>query len=134
MAKRILIVDNDPDILEVLYQALTYEGFEVFTLKHTDNIVSSLAEYQVDLLLIDYILDGINGEELCHQVKTCSTTAHLPVILMSAHSKVLTSLGFYGCNVFVAKPFDLKHLVNCISEEICKAENIKIINHVEFRN
>jgi DNA-binding response OmpR family regulator len=123
MTKRILIVDNDPDILEVMEEALNYEGFEVFTLKHTDNIFSSLDQFKVDILLIDYILDGINGGELCHQVKSSDNTMQLPVIIMSAYPRVLKSLGYYGCDMFLPKPFDLNELVNNISALINNAHN-----------
>ncbi|WP_345948029.1 response regulator [Mucilaginibacter sp. PAMB04274] len=112
--KRILVLDNDPAILDVMQEILSYEGFDVKTLEDTDNIFTCIDNYQPDLVLIDYILNGINGGELCAQIKKNPLTSGLPVIIMSAYSKVLLSLGNYGCDEFIAKPFDLAHFVNRI--------------------
>jgi CheY-like chemotaxis protein len=113
--KRILVVDNDPDILNVMEEILEYEGFEVKSYTDTENIFGCIDNYHPDLVLMDYILDGINGGELCAQIKSNPKTSSLPVIIMSAYSKVLLSLGNYGCDEFIAKPFDLTDLVNRIS-------------------
>lgn len=116
--KRVLIVDNDSDMLEVMQEALTYQGFEVVTASDTDDIVSLVSHHQPNLLLIDYILDGINGGELCHQVKSNTSIAGTPVIIMTAYPKVLQSLGYYGCNALISKPFDLNQLTSTVSNLI----------------
>jgi CheY-like chemotaxis protein len=72
--------------------------------------------YRPDIVILDYILNGINGGELCHQIKMNRHTAQLPVVIMSAYPKVLQSLGDYGCNTFIPKPFDIDHILNCIKE------------------
>lgn len=118
MAKRILILDDDKAVLEALEAALEYANFDVKTARESDDIFKDIEEFNPDLVLIDYLLRGINGGELCHQIKSNSRTAQLPVILISAYPRVLLSLGDYGCNAFMAKPFDLSDLVsqinNCI--------------------
>jgi DNA-binding response OmpR family regulator len=113
--KRVLVVDNDPAILDVMEEVLGYEGFVVKTYTDTDNIFTCIDNFHPNLVLIDYILDGINGGELCAQIKKNPQTSSLPVIIMSAYSKVLLSLGNYGCDDFIAKPFDLDDFVNRIS-------------------
>jgi len=114
--KKVLILDNDPDVLDVIQEILSYEGYETKGLTDTDNIFEPLSEYKPDIVLIDYILDGINGGELCHQIKTSSDTASLPVILLSAYPRVLKSLGFYGCDAFIAKPFDMTELTDRVQQ------------------
>jgi len=113
---KVLIVDNDNNILDVMNEALTYEGYEVNSLLAVDNIFPEIMTYRPDIVILDYILDGINGGELCHQIKVNRYTAQLPVVIMSAYPKVLQSLGDYGCNMFIPKPFDLDHILNCIKE------------------
>lgn len=125
MKKRILLIDDDHHILEVMHEALTYEGFDVNTAIDTQDIVSLVSELKPDLLLIDYILNGINGGELCHQLKSNLTTCSLPVIIMSAYPRVLKSLGYYGCNAFVSKPFDLYELIDQITTLSCYSANIQ---------
>lgn len=111
MNKRLLIVDNDENVLDVMKEVFEYEGFEVKTLRRTDDIFTDIAAYDPHVVMIDYILEGINGGELCHQIKHHDKTAHLPVIMVSAYSNVLNSLGHYGYDSFIAKPFDITELV-----------------------
>lgn len=111
MNKRLLIVDNDIDVLDVMKEVFEYEGFEVKTLSRTDDVFTDIAVYDPHVVMIDYILEGINGGELCHQIKHNPKTAHLPVIMVSAYSNVLNSLGHYGYDSFIAKPFDITDLV-----------------------
>lgn len=114
--KKVLLVDNDNDILDVMKEALTYEGYEVNSLLEIDNIFPEIMTYHPDIVILDYILNGVNGGELCHQIKMNRDTAQLPVVIMSAYPKVLQSLGDYGCNVFIPKPFDLDQILNCIKD------------------
>lgn len=114
--KKILIVDDDNDILEVMTEALVYEGYEVKGLQKTDNIFPEIIQYKPDLVLLDYILNGVNGGELCHQVKINRHTSRLPVILMSAYPRVLQSLGDYGCDMFISKPFELSEVISSIQQ------------------
>jgi len=116
MAKRLLIIDNDTEVLSVMEEALVYEGFEVRIKEDTQNIFQVIDEYQPDLVMIDYILDGINGGETCHEIKVNPVTSHIPVIIVSAYSKVILSLGNYRSDAFLAKPFGLDELVQLINK------------------
>jgi DNA-binding response OmpR family regulator len=115
MSKRILILDNDPGVLNVMQDILNYEGFDVKTLADTDDIFRWINDYNPDLVMLDYLLDGINGGEICAQIKKNPQTSGLPVIIISAYSRVLLSLGTYGCNEFIAKPFELSDFVQKIN-------------------
>jgi DNA-binding response OmpR family regulator len=112
--KKLLIIDDDEAVLDVMQEALTYEGFEVLISNKADNIHTLINNYSPDLLLIDYILKGINGGDICHQVKNDPVTEKMPVIIISAYPRVLTSLGTYGCDKFIPKPFDLGELVGSV--------------------
>jgi DNA-binding response OmpR family regulator len=114
MSKRILIVEDDHDILSLLKDVLEKEGFEVNGLNYTDSIVKSAQKHNADLIIVDFLLPGINGGELCHEIKCHPSTASLPVIMLSAFPRVLESLGNYGADAFMAKPFDIKNLVNTV--------------------
>lgn len=115
MSKRLLIIDNDAEVLSVMQEALTYEGFEVKTATETNHVFDVIEEYHPDMILIDYILDGINGGETCHQIKTNPRTSYIPVIIVSAYSKVILSLGNYRSDAFLAKPFGLDELVKLVN-------------------
>jgi len=116
MGKNILVIDDDEETLLLLEEMLRYSDFNVNGIKGTSDILKVIEEVKPDLLITDYILQGINGGELCHQVKTNPKTAHLPVVLMSAYPRVLESLGNYGCDVFITKPFDMNQLITSIND------------------
>lgn len=121
MTKKVLVLDDDEAVLEVLEAALQYANFDVRIADESSDILKDIEAFNPDVVLIDYLLRGINGGELCHQIKNNSKTAKLPVILISAYPRVLLSLGDYGCNAFMAKPFDLSDLIfqinSCITSE-----------------
>lgn len=122
MPKKILVLDDDDAVVDVLEAALEYANFTVRRGKESD-IFEEIKDFNPDLVLIDYILEGINGGEICHQIKHNSQTCEVPVILISAYPKVLLSLGDYGCNAFIAKPFDLDELITQINRCIYEDED-----------
>ncbi|MGF7039571.1 response regulator [Mucilaginibacter lappiensis] len=121
MPKKILVLDDSEDILEMMKDALEMEGYEVQVLNFTDDICKAAISYNADMVILDYILFGINGGELCHILKTTPATAHIPVIMVSAYPRVLESLGNYGSDAFIAKPFNLSDISNAIKSCFLKA-------------
>ena len=121
--KKVLVLDNDEGVLDVMQEMLNYEGFQVKIIEETDNIFSVIDGFSPNLIILDYILSGINGGEICHQIKANPKTTDVPVIIMSAYPKVLKSLGYYGCDDFIAKPFDLEDIVERIKNLIDKGTN-----------
>jgi DNA-binding response OmpR family regulator len=121
--KKVLVLDNDEGVLDVMREALNYEGFDVKIIEETDNIFSVIDGYDPDLVILDYILSGVNGGEICHLIKANPKTTDLPVMIMSAYPKVIKSLGGYGCDDFIAKPFDLDDITNRIKNLINKGMN-----------
>ena len=126
MRKKVLVIDDDLAVLEMIEAALSYENFEVKTEGRTYNILKSIKEFQPDVILIDFLLDGINGGELCHQIKCNPNWKDLPVIMISGFPKVVESLGDYGWDKFIAKPFNLSTLIETINS--CLAKNA--VNYV----
>ncbi|MDB5006857.1 MAG: hypothetical protein JWP45_1250 [Mucilaginibacter sp.] len=113
-SKRILIVDNDPDFLDMLTECLNNEGMDVKTSACPNDIFQLIRDFEPDLIILDYLLDGINGGELCYQVKSSVQGCEIPVIIISAYPRVLLSLGTYGCDLFIPKPFDLHTVIGHI--------------------
>ena len=115
MTKKILVIDDNDDLLELLNEALTTEGYQVECASHVDNIYESVRNSQAQLVIIDYILEGINGGELCHQIKINPRTSHVPVVMITGYPRVLESLGSYGADHLLTKPFDLNELLNVVN-------------------
>ena len=114
MSKNILIVDDQNDVLDLLKEIFEMEGYNVTALSYTEDIIGSINKYQPDLVMLDFLLAGINGGELCHQLKVHAVFSHIPVIMLSGYPRVLESLGNYGADAFIAKPFD----VNVLTETV----------------
>ncbi len=110
MTKKILLIDDDTIFAEVLEAGLTDAGFCVVSFSEVDDIFKTIEQQQPDLILMDYLLQGINGGDLCCQIKRNRETLHIPVILMSAYLRVLLSLGTYNCDEFIEKPLELSFL------------------------
>jgi DNA-binding response OmpR family regulator len=127
MNKKILLIDNDSDTLEMVTEALNYEGFTAIATEDSSDVPSLVAAHQPGLVLIDYLLNGINGGEICAQLKKTPATAGLPVILMSAYPRVLLSLGTYYSDAFIAKPFDLDDLTQIINQHLLAANSAKAV-------
>ncbi len=125
MTKKVLVIDDNNDLLDLLREALSAEGYEVECLPQIDNIYEAVLQSRAGLIIVDFILDGINGGELCHQIKINPRTNHIPVIMISGYTRVLESLGGdYGADHFFAKPFDLNELVDKVNALFPKSEPV----------
>ncbi len=122
--KKILILDDNEDILEMVKEAMLSEGYDAESLTHTNDILAEVHQYQPDLVLMDYLLPRINGGELCYQIKHHPDTAHIPVLMLSAYPKVIGSLGDYGSDGLIAKPFSLEELTGAVKNLLDKAEHV----------
>lgn len=114
----ILIIEDNEDLLHLMEEVLTNEGYQVTALVYCDDIIETVMDCQPDLVLLDFMLHGINGGELCHQIKTNPVTQALPVIIISGYPRVLESLGDYGSNNFMAKPFSMPQLIRTIDANL----------------
>jgi two-component system phosphate regulon response regulator PhoB len=116
---RILAVDDDKDILEVLQYILEDSGYEVETLANGQDIFDTINQNPPDLILLDIMLGNLDGRDLCRKVKTNKETRNIPVILISASHDVSQSLNQIGApDDFIAKPFDIDELLGSISRQL----------------
>jgi DNA-binding response OmpR family regulator len=112
MPKKILILDDDNDILEILSFLLLDTGYEVKTLNRGETVFEVIKDFQPNLILMDVMLAGMDGRLICRGIKENHLTCFLPVILISGTHDLAASLHLPGApNDFVAKPFDFDHLV-----------------------
>ena len=93
MGKRVLVVDDDPDILLYLDTLLGDHGYEVCTVDSTSTAGEALAATSFDLLLLDVLLQGRSGLDLLLTVRSDDRSAHLPVVLLTGDDKVLEDRG-----------------------------------------
>lgn len=118
MLKRILILDDNQDILEIVEEALAYEQFEVHGTTRANDILPLIEKIKPHLVLLDYRVSGTNGGEVCKQIKSSPDSANIPVIIFSAYINSSTELFNYGCDAVINKPFDLDELVDKVNSLI----------------
>jgi CheY-like chemotaxis protein len=109
MKKRILVVDDHEDILEVVKISLEMVDYEVTT-SPTGACFQQMEDDLPDLILLDILLSGEDGREICQQLKNDEKTRHIPVILLSAHTGLLKTAQRCGADGFLAKPFRVSQL------------------------
>lgn len=112
--RKVLIIDDDADICDIMHEVLHYEGFEVKLLLGADRLFEEIAAFKPQVIILDYIMKGITGGEVCSELKKRRSTSSLPIILMSAYPRVSRSTVNCGFETFIAKPFDLEEIVRAV--------------------
>lgn len=109
----ILVIEDEPDILEVIEYNLAREGYKVKTARDGDDGLKRARRDSPDLVLLDVMLPGVDGVEVCRQLKRDPITRAIPVMMVTAkgeESDVVLGLGV-GADDYITKPFSPRQLV-----------------------
>ncbi len=111
--KRILVVDDEPDIVELVIYNLQKEGFEVSSSPDGEEALVKIRKGNYDFLILDLMLPGIQGMELCRILKNDPKTKNLPIIMLTAKGEEMDKiLGLeMGADDYITKPFSPRELV-----------------------
>lgn len=112
--RRILVVDDDEGILDAFSAMLETLGYSVIPLSDAENIVEISRKKLPDLILLDILLSGSDGREICKLLKKNKDTKNIPVVLVSAHPGADKSGKAAGADGFLKKPFEMKELLNIV--------------------
>lgn len=110
--KRILVIDDDEDVMEILRIALSDEGFDVvFT--NTAAAIATMEKLCPDLVLLDVQLSGpsLMGSDMCNKLKQRHVLHHMPLILASSGTNLERLAIDCDADVFISKPFDIFQLL-----------------------
>ena len=110
MNKKVLILDDDLDILQICSIVLRKKGFEVSTLNNSSQIVERVRAYQPDVILMDNWIPGPGGIEATKELKNTTDLQSIPVIFFSANSNVTQLAREAQADYFLQKPFDITEL------------------------
>jgi two-component system phosphate regulon response regulator PhoB len=117
--RRILAVDDNHDILEILKFILEDSGYKVDTLSDGRKLMATINDKHPDLILLDIMLGNMDGRELCKEIKTQVATHNIPVIMISASYNISTTLNHEnGPDDFIEKPFDMNVLLNSVKRQL----------------
>ena len=115
---KILVVDDDQDILSVVEIVLSMNNFKVKTISKWEAIYATIKNFSPDLILLDVALGGADGRQICKELKKSGNTAHIPVILFSAHYDLVNNIQECMANGLVTKPFETSYLLETIRKNI----------------
>lgn len=115
MNKKILIIDDDEGILEAVSVMLEMEGYSVCTsTKDGPELYNIIDTKHPNLILLDVLLSGVDGRDICKGLKHYAKTKDIPIIMVSAHLSAGKNFHEYGAQAFLAKPFDIEELLSTI--------------------
>lgn len=104
---RILVVEDEPEIAELIKFNLSIENYDVVVCSHGEDVKFTLTEFKPDLILLDIMLPGINGLELCSELKSSPNYSNIPIIMLTAKSEeadIVHGLES-GADDYITKPF-----------------------------
>jgi CheY-like chemotaxis protein len=116
--KKILLVDDDPDILRLVEVVLKRSGFTVVTAKNGADALSYLQTDQPSMILLDVAMPGMNGFEVLSQLKTQPNLKSVPIMMLTARSQkeeIIKAIQM-GAQNYMVKPFDSKELITRIKK------------------
>ena len=117
MTNRIMVVDDDPAILDVLRMILEDEGYEVISATSEDEVLGWDSDWP-EVILLDIWLSGGSGQTICRQLKDDPATSQIPVILVSANQDAERIARDSGADGFIRKPFDLDDILDMVRRHL----------------
>jgi len=118
--KKILLIDDDPDIITVLQLLLKKKGYEVATASREEEAYNQVAVFQPHLIVLDVLLSGVDGRTICKKLKNSESSKHIPIIMFSAHPSAQKNMEDFGADDFIPKPFESSKILERIEAQLAK--------------
>ncbi|HCB99561.1 MAG: response regulator [Verrucomicrobiales bacterium] len=124
---RILVVDDEPDAIELIRFNLKASGYEVLTAEDGEEALAKARKFSPDMILLDVMLPEIDGLEVCKILRRDPATASLPIIMLTAKaSEIDRVLGLeFGADDYVTKPFSPRELMLRVRNLLKRKESSK---------
>ena len=134
MSRLIAVVDDEPDILELVALHLKKAGYSVRTFPNAGQFQKSLTSSVPDLVVLDLMLPDADGLDVCKELKRDGRTAHIPVVMLTARGEEFDRvLGLeIGADDYVTKPFSPKELVARVKAVLRRNEQQRVGNGIEL--
>lgn len=114
--KRILVCDDDLDILDILEYALTDSGWDVVKSYNVDDIINKVKKANPSVIIMDNWIPGVGGIEATQMIKRHPEYHKIPVIYLTANNDIETLAGKAGADLSLPKPFDLDNLTKLVEK------------------
>ena len=119
----ILILDDDPDLCTMIKMMLEYKGYAAVEANNEHDARKLMTEKQIDLIIMDMLLSGTDGTDVCRRLKKDQTLAQVPILMFSAHPNAKDTCLQAGADDFIAKPFEMNDLLEKVSRYVAKEAN-----------
>jgi CheY-like chemotaxis protein len=113
--KRILVIDDEPDLVEVLSSILQYEGYEVFAARNGQEGIQRAAELMPDLVILDYMMPGLNGAAVGDALRSGDRTHDIKILMSSSLSESSVRPRFSAYDAYARKPYDMNETLSLIA-------------------
>lgn len=107
----ILVLDDDPDICTMITMMLKYNGYAAADANNEEDAIKILHAKHIDLVIMDMLLSGVNGTDVCRRLKQDKKTSSIPVLMFSAHPNAKGACFAAGADDFIAKPFEMNDIM-----------------------
>ena len=113
MGEKILVVDDDPDIRDVLRITLEAEGYDVVEVGNGGEVFSTVKKHSPQLILLDFVMPGMSGPEVSHLLKKDILLRHIPIIMLTGKGELNDKVQGINAGVddYLVKPFEPKELI-----------------------
>ena len=111
----ILVLDDDPDICIMIKMVLDYYGYDAMDAENEENARKIISSNHVDLLIMDMLLSGVDGTDICRRLKLDKETSSIPILMFSAHPTAKETCLAAGADDFISKPFEMNDMMEKIS-------------------
>jgi len=121
MTKRILVVDDEPDIMDIATVRLKHVGYEIIPAVDAEEALAFLQKDTPDLILLDLLLPKMQGDELCKKLKSDDRYKNIPIVLFTAstiRSSLPESIKEMGADDCIVKPFSPEELLEKVKRFI----------------
>ncbi|ADD03311.1 two component transcriptional regulator, winged helix family [Thermoanaerobacter italicus Ab9] len=134
MDKKIFVVDDEIKILEVVKSYLEREGFSVITETNGNNVLDTFKKEKPDLVILDLMLPGISGEELCKRIRQFS---NVPILMLTAKVQESDKINGFsiGADDYLTKPFSPRELVMRVKAILRRTnDDVPLAEVISFNN
>ncbi|WP_245583709.1 response regulator [Salinimicrobium xinjiangense] len=123
MMAKILIVEDDHNLGLMIQDILEFKGYDIILSRRPENTIQDIIENDVDLVLLDKLIYGVDGTDVCKKIRNTKATANIPVLMMSALHDARKICLKAGATDFIYKPFEMKIFQDKVQELL---EEIKV--------
>jgi DNA-binding response OmpR family regulator len=111
VGKRILVVDDEPQIRRIMRAVLATKGYQVIEAENGEEALKLIRTEKYELMLLDINMSGISGIEVCREVRRSSD---IPIVIMSAGEESRAKVLDAGANDYLKKPFGVSQIFQCV--------------------